>query len=450
MKKSLLWILILLVSIFMISTFSLAGCKTTTTTETTAAETTATATAAAETTVAETSATEAAEPITITYWSWMLESKWPDVVDAIKKKFEADHPNVTVKVEFVSSYADYKTKLTTAVAGGEAPDIMQLWMGGIIEYTKSGALLDITKYVNEGFFPKDIYQSAWDAHTVEGKIAIVPTDMENEIVAYNVDMFKKYGLSIPKTNADLVNIAKVLKKDGIFGISLGNKDQWGGVDAYMTELAYADPEYKVRKAETGEISWVQPEFIKAAQNIIDKIDEGVYAPGANSMEHLTDALALFTQQKAAMLFPFGAYLIGGLDEATTGSFQYSAFPFPPYNEGDATLNIGTTAGRWGVSSNSKNPEVALEFLNYFLSDYGQNIIFDVGQSIPCRPIDLTSKTLSPAMEACLQAASDCKNQRMIFNSNVYNELYNIAQGLFGKEITAEKFAEDLQAAYEKK
>ena len=53
MKKSLLWIVVLVMSMSMIAAFSLAGCKTTTTTEaTTAAETTAAATTAAETTAA--------------------------------------------------------------------------------------------------------------------------------------------------------------------------------------------------------------------------------------------------------------------------------------------------------------------------------------------------------------------------------------------------------------
>jgi galactofuranose transport system substrate-binding protein len=56
MKKSLLWIMILVLSVSMIAVFSLAGCKTTTTTETTAAATTAATTAAGETTAATTAA----------------------------------------------------------------------------------------------------------------------------------------------------------------------------------------------------------------------------------------------------------------------------------------------------------------------------------------------------------------------------------------------------------
>jgi len=52
MKKSIFWLLILVISVSMVAAFSLAGCKTTTTTETTAAATTAAETTAAETTAA--------------------------------------------------------------------------------------------------------------------------------------------------------------------------------------------------------------------------------------------------------------------------------------------------------------------------------------------------------------------------------------------------------------
>lgn len=55
MKKSLFWLLVLVISVSMVVAFSLSSCKTT---ETTAAETTVAATTAAETTAAETTAAE--------------------------------------------------------------------------------------------------------------------------------------------------------------------------------------------------------------------------------------------------------------------------------------------------------------------------------------------------------------------------------------------------------
>jgi ribose transport system substrate-binding protein len=56
MKKSLFWLLVLVISVSMVAAFSLSSCKTTETTATTAAETTVAATTVAETTAAETTA----------------------------------------------------------------------------------------------------------------------------------------------------------------------------------------------------------------------------------------------------------------------------------------------------------------------------------------------------------------------------------------------------------
>ena len=61
MKKSLLWIVVVMLSVSIVAVFSFAGCKTTTTEATTAAETTAAVTTAGETTAAETTAADAKE-----------------------------------------------------------------------------------------------------------------------------------------------------------------------------------------------------------------------------------------------------------------------------------------------------------------------------------------------------------------------------------------------------
>ncbi len=47
------------------------------------------------------------------------------------RRFEADHPGVTIEITALENEA-FKTKLTTNIQAGDPPDIFHTWGGGVL------------------------------------------------------------------------------------------------------------------------------------------------------------------------------------------------------------------------------------------------------------------------------------------------------------------------------
>ena len=83
----------------------------------------------------------------VTTIHYMNFSSAPDHVkdlDAIVKAFEKANPKIKISVEN-APYADYFTKLQTAIAGGTAPDTFELDYQDFVTYARGGSLADLAQ-----------------------------------------------------------------------------------------------------------------------------------------------------------------------------------------------------------------------------------------------------------------------------------------------------------------
>jgi raffinose/stachyose/melibiose transport system substrate-binding protein len=436
-------VLILVLALIIVCTFGVfIGCKSTST-ETTAAQTTVAAqtTTAAETTAAET--TKSAEPITIEFWSWNNEGAYPKVHEDAEKRFMAKYPNVTIKRNYIS-YADYMVKIKAALSGGQAPDIFQIpWAGEYTEIARSGKIEPMTDYLKKDF--PAFFENVMKAISVDGSAWAVPLDLNTLQVAYNVNKFKELSLEIPKSQDELITLAGKLKAAGLFGIAQGTKDLWTGGDSFFAEVAYTDPTHtKMAEADAGKIGWDDPVFVEAAKAADKLVKGGVYAPGVNSMEAFVGAEDLFVQQKAAMFYPVGNFVTGGITEKVAGAFEYNLFPTPPLKAGDAALSTGGVAEMFVVSKDSKNKEMAIEFLRFLTNDDGKAVLV-ANDFIPSSDYTGDMSQLSPIYKNMLDAQSKTQS-RVVYNTKVYQAIMNGMQGIFGQELTPEDFIKSLVEA----
>lgn len=131
----------------------LAGCGQTTTQtgvadtqESTATEETTESTA--ESTAEESGdATETAEPaenITLKFSHYGSEADQKVYAERLAL-YEETHPGVTVEQIYIT---DYPTQLKTMIAGGTAPDVMQI-EENIISFAEQGALLPLNDYIDK-------------------------------------------------------------------------------------------------------------------------------------------------------------------------------------------------------------------------------------------------------------------------------------------------------------
>src|SRR5215212_5277830 len=153
------------------------------------------ATTASATTVGHTSA--AATTVRI----WLMndaESSWPAAVAAATKEVESKHPGVEVKVEY-QTWGNHLQKFDAALAGGDAPDVIELGNSEMTKYMAAGAF----KALTASAFPnnKTWLQGLKTSCQYNGKLYGVPYYAGARAVIYRKDQYKAAGIkSTPRSH----------------------------------------------------------------------------------------------------------------------------------------------------------------------------------------------------------------------------------------------------------
>ena len=92
----------------------------------------------------------------ITVWLQVdARSGWADAVEAANRAFKAQHPGAEVNVEY-QEWTTHLTKLDASIAGGNAPDVVEMGNTEMTKYMAAGAFADLTS--QKGSFPNS---STW-------------------------------------------------------------------------------------------------------------------------------------------------------------------------------------------------------------------------------------------------------------------------------------------------
>ena len=380
--------------------------------------------AAEEVAAAVPMADEPAEAITLEFWSWNNEGAYPVVHEEAEAHFEADFPNVDV-VRTYTPFADFMTNLRAAIAAGEPPDVAQVpWTGEYTDLVNSGQIMSLEGEFTDGF-PAFFAPIAAIA-SVDGEPFAIPLDVNSLQIAYNKDIFAEMGLEVPRSSDALKAVAAALDDAGYFGVAVGTNDQWAGGDLFFAQLAYTDPTNTlIVQADAGNASWDDSQFLAAAENLADLIGSGVFAPGANSMVSFVGALELFVAQQAAMFYPVGNFITGGIAAQVEDSFEWGLFPFPSPT-GDEGFATGGVAEMFSVPADAANTDMGVEFLRY-LTDGDSEAVLVANDFIPSWGIDLPAD-VSDLYRDLIAAQATVRN-RTIYTTPVYTALLNAVQGL---------------------
>ncbi len=139
--------------------------------------------------------TDGASATTLTVWL-MTDAQGPDwaaVVSAANRAFEASHPDVNVKVE-IQTWGEHLTKLDASLAGGRAPDVVELGNTETTKYMAAGALANLT--ASKARFPNN---TTWlnalkGSCTYQSRLYCVPYYAGARAVIYRKDHYGAVGM----------------------------------------------------------------------------------------------------------------------------------------------------------------------------------------------------------------------------------------------------------------
>jgi raffinose/stachyose/melibiose transport system substrate-binding protein len=298
---------------------------------------------------------------------WLEYSEADPMKLAIDKAVKDYNSTNTYNAEIVITSTPseaYKTKIKTAVAGNNMPDIFYTWPAGFMSpFAKANSVYDFNSDLNKDVAWKNSFSKGiFDKLTFNNKIYGIPLMTSATVLYYNTDMFTKFGLQPPKTWNDLVNIIKVVKSKGKIPFAADFKDNW--VPALYAELI-ADRiggiDMLNRISKTGK--WTDPDMIAAGKKMQELAALKPFPVDAISSDYGT-AQNMFINQDAAM------YVMGNWDVSTfidakcplKGKVGVVKFPMIPGGKGSVDNWLGSPDACFSIASSSKAIKESVAFL----------------------------------------------------------------------------------------
>jgi multiple sugar transport system substrate-binding protein len=160
----------------------------------------------------------AATKITLTEEDYFNTPGQIAALSAYSKQFEAAHPGVTVKRQYVP-FANLNTKLLTQAAGHNLPNLLAVDNPFVSTMISTGQVIPLSGL--KGFSTKGYYPAVIKEGFSNGKYYSLPVAGANSIaLIYNIAMLKAAKISPPKTWAQLRTAAKALTTSDHSGIAL--------------------------------------------------------------------------------------------------------------------------------------------------------------------------------------------------------------------------------------
>jgi N,N'-diacetylchitobiose transport system substrate-binding protein len=332
---------------------------------------------------------------------WLNGPDTPDeMIDLATTEFAEQYPNVTVEVER-QEWDGLVNRLDTVLPTEDSPDIFEVGNTQAQSYEAAGAMVDLTAHRDE-LGGDDLVDSLVEAGTYDDTFYGVPYYGGARIVVYRKDLFDKAGLEIPTTLQEFVEAGKALKADNadvpnFSGIYFPGRN-WQATLSFIWD-AGGDIAVDADGEWVGELS--SDESVAGLETVQDIMQNANAAPAdSDDAEDYLD----FCNGEVGMLMGPG-WKMGQItgEDGCPGKYDdvLGAFALPGSDGGVAPSFLG--GSNLGISSQSENPGLALEFLKVLTSETYQTEFAEIGL-IPVRKSLLGEVQGDEAAQAQAQAA----------------------------------------------
>lgn len=301
------------------------------------------------------------EKKSLSIFIWDKEEVIAGALDLFKK----ENTNVELEV-FYTDNKQYDNVLSTKLASGEGPDIMQIGANAK-KLAQAGRLMDIT---GQDFIDK-YHASGTDWLTIEGKNYGVPWMSWMEGIFYNKDLFAQAGIeNTPKTWNEFIDAHEKLQQAGIKPQTMGAKS-WEPMMKQSMALVISGFYQKEGNKDWGlnysegsaNMSGNWDEYVKEWSKIVSG---GYLTPVMLGMDY-DQAQDEFATGKAAM-WESGNWAVSSI-ETKNPELNYGFFPIPAI-EGEGFL-VGGAGSGWVINADTEQPELATEFLRLWSTEEAQ-------------------------------------------------------------------------------
>ncbi|MGW6540986.1 extracellular solute-binding protein [Streptomyces sp. NPDC055051] len=296
---------------------------------------------------------------------WLMRDS---VSEAFQKEFEAgfekDHPDIDLKIQ-IQEWEGIGEKVTAALAGNDAPDVIEVGNTQVAQYAQSGGLTDFSGRVAElggDFWLEGLAEpGAW-----EGKQYGIPYYAANRVVIYRTDLFEKAGVDATKikTREQWLAATEKLNKDGVQGIYLPGQN-WFTLAGFVWDEG---GDLAVQEGTTWKGALDSPEALRAMDFYRQLQALGKGPKDSDESRPLQAEVVAKGQVAQVIATPGGAGVIAQKNPELKGKLGF--FPIPG-KTADTPGAVFTGGSDLVVPASAENQEEAYTFIEELAGDAWQ-------------------------------------------------------------------------------
>ncbi len=393
---------------------------------------------------------EKKEVVEIELWNIATagDDKLNAAVENAIKTIESERPDI--KINLSSSDGDaYKTKIKTAVAANEMPDIFYTWLPGYSQaFVDSGSVLKLDEYLSQDAKDNINMEAVQSGNGTYDGIYALPIEVKMGVLYCNTQLFDEHNVKVPDTYEELLTAVKQFNDVGIKAINAPGKRIWPVMwlyDILAVKTVGAEASISALKKES---SFDQEGFMEAALKMKELVDANAFVDGAIGLDN-PEADAEFMNGNVPMYF-MGTWAAPTFaDPKNPVSEGLVAKRFPGIGNGYDQDMLGGTGDGYMVSNSSEHKEEAVWVVERFTKLMCESDV----TLFPVWNVDKDFSGMEPVFEDLNQIYSDSEGFVIwwdtYMNGDDAQTHKNLVLELFAEVKTPEEFLEGMKTISEK-
>lgn len=297
--------------------------------------------------------------------------------------FTENYPNVTFNLN-TQSWANYWSLISTYSANNDLPDVMQQDYAYIEQYVEAGDLLDLTPYIESGALDlSNVPQNIIDTGKVGDGIYAVCAGVNAPSLVYNKTLTDSLGITVPTnmTWDEFVELSRKIYAETGVGVVYGEGNSENAPTYYARGLGHTalwDASGMLVTAE---------EMTGYYQRLMDGVAEGWLfdtdkLAGVNVSDLAQHPLVYGASNdvRSWVVFCFSNQIAAYQAAADADGIELGITTYP--SDDPVASNYMKPSQFFSVTTDTKNADLAVAFLNYLINDVQANTIMKAERGVP--------------------------------------------------------------------
>ncbi len=311
------------------------------------------------------------QPIVLRVADWSgagSDSEFDRLVQSFLRKFERENPGVRVQREGVPG--EYKQKMLLDFVAGTMPDVMMVDASSAAAFVDTGALRDLGPFIarDRSFRLDDYYPNVVDIGRRGSKLFMIPGDFTPMAVYYNKELFDRARVPYPRAGWNFAQFRETAKRLTLhgkqFGFAFTNWMPGWVMWLWNNGGDVVDP--TGRRAEGYLDSDPNSATLAFLRDLIVKDGS---APSLSQAE--AQGVDLFANGQAAMTVSGHWSLVGyrepPKDSSGRPKIDWTKLGVVEMPHNTPSSNTVMYEAGFGISTNSKHPDLAWKFVRMWTS-----------------------------------------------------------------------------------